>query len=311
MLLKLLENTEINQVSLTGVRALVLLSLLIEKPRSFEEIKQAFITLKLMNSGDSTDIIRIDLNTLRNSGCEITRAGSKTNFKYKLLKHPFSFELNKDEVAILKRVYNKLKNSFDIKLLIKCEELFKKLADNVSDIEIKDELYGLSILKDINTDFLIELLDDCESKKTLTLMYKKPSENEAKEKIVLAQRVVMQNDSFYLYCYDFSRKESVTLNIKRIISIISRILGSNDDIQIKTTDVKFLLKNSCIIDIEENERIIEKLADTRVIEGKYYNDFIAIQRILSFGADCTVLEPLDFRAKIVEKLKNMRSIYNG
>lgn len=311
MLLKLVENTEINQVSLTGVRALVLLSLLIEKPRSFEDIKDAFITLKLMNPGDSTDIIRIDLNTLRNCGCEITRAGSKTNFKYTLLKYPFSFELNKEEIGILKRVYNKLKSRFGIQLLLKCEELFRKLADNITDIEVREELYGLSILKEIDMAVLKELIEDCELKRTLTLMYKKPSDQDASEKKVLAQRIVMQNDSIYLYCYDFSRKESVTLNVKRILSVISRISGSNDDIQLKTTDVKFMLKNSCIIDINEYEQVVENLADARIIEGKYYNDFIAIQRILSFGADCTVLEPLDFRAKIVEKFKSMRSVYNG
>ena len=310
-MLKLVENTEINQVSLTGVRALVLLSLLIEAPRTFEEIKNAFIELGIMEQGDSTDIIRIDLNTLRNCGCEITRAGSKTNFKYMLLEHPFAFELTQEEVSILKRVYNKIKVRFDIGLMLKYDSLFKKLADNITNPEMKETLYGLSVLKDIDTKIFKELLDDCEAKRTLTLMYQKPSAKEAAEKTVLAQKVVLQNDSVYLYCFDFARKESVTLNVKRILSIISRIAGGSNNIDIKTTNVKFLLKNSCIMDIEENEQVIENLPDGRIIEGRYYNDFIAVQRILSFGADCTELEPDNFRAVIIEKLKSMRGVYNG
>ena len=47
-----------------------------------------------------------------------------------------------------------------------------------------------------------------------------------------------------------------------------------------------------------------------IIEGEYHNDFIAIQRILSFGADCTVLEPENFKKKIIEKLKSIRREYN-
>ena len=48
-----------------------------------------------------------------------------------------------------------------------------------------------------------------------------------------------------------------------------------------------------------------------IVEGKYYNEFLAAQRILSFGSACTVLEPQDFREKIIQKLKSMRNNYNG
>ena len=74
--------------------------------------------------------------------------------------------------------------------------------------------------------------------------------------------------------------------------------------------MKFFLKNFGVTDIEENEEIIETRDDGYVIEGRYYNDFLAAQRILSFGANCTVLEPQEFREKIIQKLINMRNVYN-
>ena len=66
---KLLEDTELNQISLTGTRSLVLVGLLMKAPRSLEEIRKAFIELKIMEPEHSDDILRIDLNTLRTMGC--------------------------------------------------------------------------------------------------------------------------------------------------------------------------------------------------------------------------------------------------
>ena len=55
-------DTDLNQISLTSVRALVLLGLLMRAPRTFSEIKQTFVDLKIMEPDHSDDIIRIDLN---------------------------------------------------------------------------------------------------------------------------------------------------------------------------------------------------------------------------------------------------------
>ena len=61
------------QVSLTGVRSLILLGFLINKPHSLSEIREKFIDYNIMEESHSDDIIRIDLNTLRAMGCDITR----------------------------------------------------------------------------------------------------------------------------------------------------------------------------------------------------------------------------------------------
>ena len=308
--MKLSEKTELSQISLTGLRALVLLALLIQKPRSLDEIRQEFLALKIIEPEHSNDIIRIDINTLKVMGCEITRANAKTNYKYKLLKHPFSLELTKSEVAVLKRAYNKVKNRSGIELMLKYHGLFNKLAENVFDEDIKGAIYGLSVLKSYDISFIKELVEDCNNKTTLTLIYQNPSAKEASEKTVAAQKVVVHNDSVYLYCFDFKKQAFATLNVKRIKSIVARFLGGKD-IEVKTTDVKFLLKKSSIADIEENEHVISETPEGKIILGSYYNDFLAMQRILSFGADCVVLEPESFRENVIAKLKSMRSVYDN
>ena len=119
-----------------------------------------------------------------------------------------------------------------------------------------------------------------------------------------------QNDKIYLYAYDLGKKESVVLNIKRIKSILSR-RENGDNIQVKNVCVKFFLKSFGLNDILENEKIVEKQENGMIVEGEYHNEFVAVQRMLSFGANCTVLEPQAIREKIIEKLKNMRKNYNG
>ena len=63
--------------------------------------------------------------------------------------------------------------------------------------------------------------------------------------------------------------------------------------------------------LDENEKIIEgNISEGFIIKGQYHNEFLAIQRILSFGSACTVIKPNDFKEKIIESLKKMKEIYN-
>ncbi len=303
------KTTDLNQISLTGVRSILLLWMLIDGPKTLEEIREEFINLKIMEPEHSNDILRIDLNTLRTMGCDITHATSKTNFRYVIKKHPFALNITRDEIALLRKVYKKVKDTSNILLLFKYDNLFKKLAAHVTDSEIKEELYGLSVLKNFELGTITELLEDCKENNILKLIYNTPGAKEDSRKEIAAQKLVFQNDKIYLWGYDLNKKEAVTLNIKRIKSILSRIQNS-EIFKLKGTYVKFFLENFGVNNLEENEKILETRKDGFVVEGNYYNDFIAMQRILSFGSACTVLEPEEFREKIIQKLKDMRKCYN-
>lgn len=301
--------SELSQISLTGMRAIILIGLLIEAPRSLDEIKSIFINLNIMEPEHSDDILRIDLNTLRAMGCDITKANAKTGFKYILVKHPFSLDIQPEEISVIKKAYKKIKDTSNIELILKYDELFKKLADYIGDNEVKEALYGLSVVKSYDTNFIKSLIEDCRFNRTLKLIYQKPSANEDSEKKVSAQKLVFENDKIYLYGFDLIKNKSIILNIKRIKSIIGKY-ESCGKVEIEYITVKFFLKNFGVLDIEENEKIIETCDDGYIVQGTYYNDFLAVQRILSFGSNCTVLEPENFREKIIQKLKSMRNVYN-
>lgn len=301
-------NTDLNKISLTGLRALIFIGLLINKPCSLKEIKQALIDYKIISEKSSDDILRIDLNTIKLMGCEVDRPSVKNDFKYVLTKHPFDLKITKDDVSILKKVYNSIKNKIGLDKLFDYDELFKNLANYVCDEEIKELLLGISILKYYNIENLKDFVIDCQQKKTLEILYKKTTSKNEEKREIIAQKIEIKNDKLYLYSYDVEKQESRVFNIRRIVSVLSRKIKKGD-YEIKMTKIKFIIKNVDIEQLEDNEKIVEELETGFIVEAEYYNDFIAIQRILSFGANCILLEPQELKVKIIDKIKEMRKNY--
>lgn len=304
---------DLGQISLTGTRSLVLLGLLIQAPRSLEEIREEFIKLNIMQEHNSNDILRIDLNTLRSIGCEISRADKKTNNKYVLLKHPFNIDITEEEIHLLKRALNKIKEHADLESLVKYAELFNKIAEHVSNNDIKEQFIGLSPLKKYSMENINELRFYCKHKKELKILYKTPTKDKPMEMEVNAQNLVFKNDKIYLYGFDKSKEEVVTLNIKRILKILGcKDCDDSNNATPTPIKVKFKLNNFGVSGLDENEKILEgDAANGFFVEGCYHNNFTAVQRILSFGSACTVIEPEDFKNNIINILKKMRNLYNG
>ncbi len=310
-MIKIANKEDLCQISLTGVRALVILTMLMDAPRSLDEIKSALVNYNIMNESSSYDIIRIDLNTLKLMGCEITSARQSTNYKYKLISHPFALEFTDDELKLLKRVYRSVKDSLNVKQLIEYDSFFKKLANFINNNEHKNFLLGISSLKGLDIEEIKQIQQDCLFNKVLHLVYKSPTSKQVSEKEIIANSVVVKNDKIYLYGFDITLKEHVTLLIKRIISILDRKNSDGND-NMSSVSVKFKLKNFNSVGLDDNEVILSgDIENGYIIEGNYYNEFLAVQRILSLGFDCTVIEPADFKCRIIKALSNMREIYNA
>lgn len=304
------EKDELCQISLTGIRSLVLLGLLIEAPRSLEDIKQIFISLKIMGDDNSYDIIRIDINTLRKIGCEISRADKRTDNKFVLLDHPFKIDITMDEADVIKQAFNKVKEKSDISVLTMYDNLFGKIAPFIKDNEVKEFILKISPLRKYSSVILEELKNACENKNLVKLVYKAPASSKEMEKEIFADRIALQNDKLYLYGVDKDSDQPVYLNIKRIL----KLLSSHKTDEYKTAEpvtVKFFLKDFGITGLLDNEKIIGgNASEGFVICGQYHNSFFAIQRILSFGSKCIIFEPEEFKERVIEIIKKMRDVYN-
>lgn len=305
---KISEKTDLNQISLTGMRALVLIGLLIVKPRSLDEIRKSFIDFRIMEDFHSDDILRIDLNTVKLMGCEISRSSAKTNFKYILTKHPFALNIPEIEFLALNKAYALARKKADLNTLLEYHELFNKIALHICDNESKEAMLGVSILKYYDYQMVIDLIEDCKEHNIVELIYAKSSNTKGTCKKVIAQNVVYKNDKLYLYGYDITNNKAVVLNLRRIKHLLRRH-KNNHDVELNQTKIKFILKNVKQNDLEINEEIIDKTEGGYLIEGSYHNEFLAFQRILSFGSRCIVVEPLDFKNNVIAKIKEMRQNY--
>lgn len=302
------KTTDLSQISITGVRALVFIGLLIMQPRTMDEIRQALIDLKFMDESNSNDILRIDLNTIKLMGCEVSRPSAKTNNKYVLEKHPFSLKIPEKEIEILKKVYNYVKQDADLDLIMQYDNLFKKIAFYLCDEASKEQMLGISVLKYFDVEMLYGLIQDCLNRNIVTLIYKKPTSTKETTRQVLAEKVVYKNDKIYLYGFDMDVNKPIVLSLRRIIKILNR--RKNDkEIESKGFKIRFILKDIRQEDLEINEEIIDELSEGYLIEGIYHNPFLATQRVLSFGSRCIVLEPEEFKNNLILKIKEMRKNY--
>jgi len=304
------DKEDLSQISLTGIRSLVLLGLLIKSPMSLEEIKKAYIKQNIMEDSNSSDIIRIDINTLRNAGCEISRADKRTDNKFVLLNHPFKMDITEEEAGVIKQAFNRIKEKSDISVLMIYDNLFKKIAPHISSQKVQEIILSISPLKKYSTEIVEQLKTACEKKNLVKLVYKAPTFKEASEKEVYADRIVLQNDKLYFYGVDKGSENPIYLNIKRILKLLSS--SKTDDFRkAEPIVVRFFLKDFGISGLQDNENIESgNMTDGFVVCGHYHNSFFAMQRILSFGSRCTVIEPDDFKDKVVEIIKRMRDVYN-
>lgn len=295
------------QVSLTGARALVLLVALAEGPKKFEDIRQFVIDCGVADRAYSIDTIRIDINTLKKVGCEITKATKRNNHKYALISHPYKIDITSEEIKILKIIYEKISKTASPKKLLEYHYLFEHIANIVGDNDIKEQLLGISLLKSENLDLIKNLVSDEKCHNRIKILYAPPHQENIEYDITV-EKLGLRNDKLYVYCYNNSNQKRSFLNVSRIKKILCTLFDKNTPVGLDTC-VKFELYSPQDYHLEENETILEEKGNSIIVEGRYFNEFIAIQRMLSFGSDCIVAEPTKIKKTIISKLKEMRSVY--
>ena len=305
-MLKLYEKVDTKLISLTGARTLLLLTLLSTGPKNAEEINNFFLSNNILDKAYSKDTLRIDLNCLKSFGIKISRA-NKYDGRYSLLSSPFMLKVTKKELNALSKLYYMDVEKLSIPQLITYHKLFNKLSEYVAPQEHKEFIKGISILKNVNIGLLEELYTDCKNKNLISILYYSPRLKEKEIKIE-TDYIGFRSNQLYLFGYDTDLKKNVFLNLTRIKKILLRFLRK-DDTRAPLKTVIFKLKNFENYDLEPNEVIVNKTDNEAEIQGQYYNDFIAMQRMLYFAEDCTVIEPQELIDTILTKLSKMRKHY--
>lgn len=303
------QHDENKQISMTAARAIIMLLSLLQGPKSYEEIRQNIIDCGLVGKELSIDTIRIDINTLKMLGCEITKATKTNDHKYGLITHPFKLKMTTDELNTLIKIYDKIVKTAEVSKILTFHKLLNKLAALVDDNAIKEKLLNVSVLNHENIE-IIEKFTKIEKKHNrVKIAYQPPYSNDTYEYDICIEKLGMRNGKLYVYCFNHSTEKRSFLNVSRIKEVIDTKFDRDSGIGLDII-VKFRLKKGGNYELEDNETIIEQDENYLIVVGKYFNDFIAFQRMMHLADDCTVLEPESIKEKVIEKLMEMRAIYD-
>lgn len=315
----MLNNLQLNNINpviinLTGIRLLVLFSLLLESPKSADEINSYFQQNNYPKDLFSIDTLRNDLNALRNAGCTISRADKSSNYKYILISHPFELNIDKSIALSFSRLYNKYLKILPIRYLIAIDNLLNLLSCHVTDNELAEILKGISVIKNIDKDIIKTLANAVTHKSTVLFKYKAPYIGIVDYEFV-PDKFEIRSKKLYINGYLVNYNKSSFLPISRIMSSVTEKLKHNeqDGLNKEIYTTIYELKNTAKFNFTENdeERLLERLDDKIIVEYKTDSFFKITQKVLSYGANCTVLEPEGARTMIINTLLKMKEIYKN
>lgn len=297
-----------NLMSLTGYRTLIILSALMESPKSNNELNEYFLNNQYIGEKFSNDTLRIYINSLRAAGCEITKANKTNTKKYKLVSHPFTYDVPKTQLKALQKLYKNTYEKIKIKDLIALENFFAKLSTYINDEGSKEILKNISALKHIDKSLLNDLLIHCNNKNQITFLYNSPKSGE-KEIEIIANKLSFKSDKLYLWGSNLTHREYSFFSVERILQICSIKLAKSAE----TFPKLKVICEVCDSDYKplEGEKIIENIHNKLTIEITSENEFSLVQRILYMAGSCKVLHPLEFKNKILSKLKMMEENYEN
>jgi len=298
-----------NLMSFTAFKTLMIFSLLIEAPRSYEDIIEYFESHDFINEKISIDTIRVYLNSLKRAGCVITKTKRAEGSKFVLVSHPFELTISDDQIKSLTKVYKMLTKTVNVSELILLEKFLRNIALNVSNTEFTNALNKTSILSGLEVKLLEDLQVCCQRKNQIVLSYNSPRSGRKKLELI-CDKLGLENGKLYLYGTSIDYQQATYLLVKRIINIDEIKLQKTSNLNIEEITVKYEIKADYTeLQLKDYEKLISTNENKTYIEAKHSNKFVLLQRILSLGSVCTVLEPKNFRAEVITTLKSMRAGY--
>ena len=293
-------------MSLTGYRTLIILKSLLESPKTNDEINECLLNDQYIKEKFSADTLRLYINSLRSIGCEITQANKSNEKKYVLISHPFTYSPPKSQILAINKLLKSNYEQKDIREILLTEKVLVKIANNIGSESYKNLIQKAFITKKIEKGLIQELIMHCEDKNQIIFAYNSPKSGEKNIELI-ADKLSFISGKLYLWGSNLTHNEYSYFPVSKIKKICGIKLSKSE----KTyPNLKIIYEiDSKNIDLESDEKVIAQNEDKVTIEINAKNEFEIMQRILFLGDKCKVLEPRNFKSKLISKLKNMEKIY--
>ena len=297
-----------NLMSFTGFKALIVFSLLMESPKSYEEVCEYFLNHPYIQEKISIDTFRVYITSLKMAGCQVKRERINKVSKYSIISHPFELSITDEQTNSLLKIYKNISKSITIQELILFEEFIEKIAQYIKDEKFINAYKKVSVFKDINIKLIKELLECCDKKEQIVIKYNSP--NSGKKNIeIISDKLEFSNNKLYLYGTGFEYMQYGSFLVSRIDEIVE-IKEIKTIPLVKELKVGYsLTTNPKNVQLRENEKIIQTNKDNIIIEITSSNEFLTRQRLLEYGPECTILYPESFKKDFVTYLESMKAGY--
>ena len=298
------------KASITGLRILSVLNILLKGAASKNEILD--ILLKNSNIKNITrETITLDINTLKSAGFEIENLKKGGGYRYKINWNPIKFKLSKKEADTLCNIKDAVLELSEPDFIIKLYKLFLKIAEFIEKDKNTNKIADFKYFLNIDFALLKELYALSKRKKEVKLLYNSPNSGK-KEILIKLKDIKYINSKLYITGFSLNYPDITTLRVDHIIKVL-KILKTEKIPKTKsksaTCKIKSSLKNE--LDLLSEEKILSENKNFIRLEIKADNDFMLIQRLLSFGGDLISINNKDIKEKYLLKLKEIKAMYEG
>ncbi len=297
-----------NLMSFTGFKSLLIFTLLLEGPKTYEQIRKAIYEHPYLNESVSIDAVRIYFNSLKEMGCDIKRTTKNHVAYYSLTKQPFELKISDSQAKSILKVYKALSNSISISDFISLQKFFEKFSKYITNEDLKQKIINLSPLNNIDLNLIQDLMKYAQSNTEIVILYN--SINSGKKNItILVDKLGINNGKLYVYGVNSEYKNYSSFLVSRILKIVSVNLHAST-LEMPFLCVKYEYNNGGKdIELLSSEKIIDRDDKKIVVEIQSKSKFDVIQRILSHANKCKVIYPEAFKTEIISCLKQMKDGY--
>ena len=298
-----------NLMSFSGFKALLIFSMLVEGPKTYEQIKENLENNEYLKETISTDTIRIYMNSLKKTGCDIKKIYEGRTVKYYISSHPFELKITDAQADSIIKIYKAISNSIELGDFILLQNFFDKISEHITNEKLKLQIKNLSPISNINSTLIKELAKYTNNKTEITVLYNAKNSNK-KEITILPEKMQINNHKLYISGYNSGHNNFGELLVSNIIKIVSININSPKlETPELTVRYKYLKTDNTNLEILDNENIIEETKDYLIVEISSKNKFEITQRILSLTNRCIVISPDNYKNEIISCLLRMKEGY--
>ena len=298
-----------NLMSFTAFKSILLFTLLIDGPKSYEEMQKFFKNHEYLHESISIDTLRIYLNSLREVGCKISKKTINGTTRYWIDSHPFALKFDEKQIKSIIKIYKAISKNIEVRDLIALQTFFTKISQYVENEELKLKLQNISPISNIDYQLILDLLKYAQNNTEINVYYN--SANSGKKDItIIVDKVFINNSKLYISGINSEYNTYSSFLVSKIIKINSINLKEKTlSTPELTVGYQYTKDDNENFELLNNEKIIQNKDNVLTVEITSKNKFEITQRIMSHSIKCKVLYPQSYKEDIIATLKRMKEGY--